>query len=83
MSIWLAASIALSCGVGLCLIACVRCDAAAAVAALNVAGVVTVLDLLTLTVAFSRQPFVDLAVVLAALSMGGTLAFARFLERRR
>lgn len=82
MSIWLAASIALSCGLGVCLIACVRADTAAALAALNLAGVVAVLDLVTLTVAFSRQPFVDLAVVLAPLSMGGTLAFVRFLERQ-
>ena len=83
MSIWLAVSIALSCGLGLCLIGCLRSDPAAALAALNLAGVVAVLELVTLTVAFSRQPFVDLAVVLAPLSMGGTLAFVRFLERRR
>ncbi len=83
MSIWLAASIALSCGIGLCLLACVRGEQPAALAALNLAGVVAVLDLVTLTVAFSRQPFVDLAVVLAPLSMGGTLAFVRFLERQK
>lgn len=81
MSIWMAASIALNCGVGLCLMACVRCDTAAALAALNLAGVVVVLELVTLTVAFSRQPFVDLAVALAPLAVGGTLAAVRFLER--
>lgn len=83
MNIWMAASIALSCGVGLCLLACVRSDSAAALAALNVAGVVVVLELVTMTVAFAREPFIDLAVVLAPLAMGGTLAFVRFLEGRR
>jgi multisubunit Na+/H+ antiporter MnhF subunit len=83
MNIWMAASIALSCGLGLCLVACVRSSAAAALAALNLAGVVCALSLLTLTVALARQPFADLAVVLAPLSMGGTLAVVRFLERVR
>lgn len=83
MNIWIAASIALSCGLALCLVACLRTDTAGALAALNLAGVVAVLELITLTVGFARQPFVDLAVILAPLSMGGTLAFVRFLERGR
>lgn len=83
MNIWLAVSVALSCGLGLCLTACIRSDTAAALAALNLAAVVAVLELVTLTVAFSRQPFVDLAVVLAPLAAGGTLVVARFLERSR
>jgi multisubunit Na+/H+ antiporter MnhF subunit len=83
MTIWMVASIALNCGLGLCLAACLRSDASGSLAALNLAGMITVLEMVTLTVAFDRQPFVDLAVILAPLSMGGTLAFARFLERRR
>jgi multisubunit Na+/H+ antiporter MnhF subunit len=83
MSLWTAASIALTCGIGLCLVACLRCETVDALAALNLCGVVAVLDLVTMTVAFSRQPFIDLAVVLAPLAMGGSLAFTRFLERRR
>ena len=46
-------------------------------------GVGTVLILVTLSVAFSRQAFVDLAVVLAPLAIGGSLAFVRYLERQR
>jgi multisubunit Na+/H+ antiporter MnhF subunit len=80
MSVWLAASIALSCGIGLCLLACVRADAAAALAALNVASVTAVLALVTMTVAFARQPFIDLAVALAPLALAGSLAFVRYLE---
>ena len=82
MSVWLAASIALSCGLGACLLACLRADTAAALAALNVAGVTAGLALVTMTVAFARQPFIDLAVVLAPLSLAGSLAFVRYLARR-
>ncbi len=83
MSIWTAASIVLACGLGLCLLACLRSDTGAALAALNLAGVTAVLALVTMTVALDRQSFIDLAVVLAPLSVGGTLAFVRFLERTR
>lgn len=83
MNIWLAASIALVAGLLPCTLACLRRDPAAGLAALNVAGATAVLALVTLTVAFSRQAFVDLAVVLAALSIGGSLAWIRYLERRR
>lgn len=82
MSVWLAASIALSAGVGACLLACLRADTAAALAALNVAGVTAALALVTMTVGFARQPFIDLAVVLAPLSIAGSLAFVRYLARR-
>lgn len=83
MNVWLAASIALIAGLLPCMLACLRGNAASALAALNVAGATTVLALVTLSVAFSRQAFVDLAVVLAALSIGGSLAWIRYLERRR
>ncbi|HEY1524579.1 MAG TPA: monovalent cation/H+ antiporter complex subunit F [Solirubrobacteraceae bacterium] len=83
MNVWIAASIALSVGLGICLLACLRADAAGALAALNLAGIVACLDLVTLTVGFSRQPFIDLAVVLAPLAMLGSLAFTRLLEHRK
>lgn len=83
MSSWLAASIAMLAGLAPAAAACLRRDAAAVLAALNVAGATTVLILVTLSVAFGRQPFIDLAVVLAPLSIGGSLAFARYLERQR
>jgi multisubunit Na+/H+ antiporter MnhF subunit len=53
-----------------------------ALVALNLAGVLTVLILITLSLAFGRQPFIDLAVVLAPASAVGLLVFVRFLERR-
>lgn len=83
MSIWLAASIVMLAGLVPVTIACTRRDAASFLAALNVASAVAVLILVTLSVAFSRQAFVDLAVVLAPLSLGGSLAVVRYLERQR
>ena len=82
MSVWMAASIALACGFVPCAITCLRADTVSALAALNLAGVLALLILVTLTVAFGRQPFIDLAVVLGPISLGGLLAFVRFLERR-
>lgn len=83
MSEWLLASILLSGGVMACGVACVRSDLPSALAALNVASTVAVLLMVTLTVAFGRQPFIDLAVVMGPLGISGSLAFVRFLERRR
>jgi multisubunit Na+/H+ antiporter MnhF subunit len=82
MSAWLLASIVLSAGLMACALACLRCEPPAAVAALNVGSVVTVMLMVTLTEAFKRQPFIDLAVVLAPLGLLGSMVFVRFLERR-
>ena len=83
MNVWLAASLVLAAGFVPCLWVCVRGDFGSAVAALSVASVLTVVLLMTLTVAFARPPFIELAVVLGPMAVIGTLMFARFLERRR
>lgn len=82
MNPWLLASILLACGLMLCALACLRADPPAALAALSVATSVGVLLMVTLTEAFGRQPFMDLAVVLGPIGIAGSLAFVRFLERR-
>ena len=82
MSPWLLASILLSGGLMLCALACLRSDPPATLAALNVASVVAVMLMVTLTEAFARQPFIDLAQVMAPLSLVGSLAFVRYLGRR-
>ena len=51
-------------------------------AAIEVAGVLTSTILMLLSEGFHRQPFIDLAVVLAPLSLIGSLTFARVMERR-
>jgi multisubunit Na+/H+ antiporter MnhF subunit len=56
-------------------------SAAAALAAVEVAGVLTVTALMVLSEGFHRQPFIDLAVVMALVSIVGSLTFARMMER--
>jgi multicomponent Na+:H+ antiporter subunit F len=68
-------------GLGPCLIAVSRGDAAARLAALNLAGPLTVLLCLVLAAAFQRSSYVDVALVLAPVSFAGSLVYARFLER--
>lgn len=83
MNIWLAATVALCAGFIPCAVVAARSDMPSAVVALNLAGVLTVLSLITLCMAFGRQPFIDLAVALGPTSIVGLLAFVRFLERHR
>jgi multisubunit Na+/H+ antiporter MnhF subunit len=83
LSPWLLASIVLVGGMVPCLVAAARGDELAGLPALSLAGVVTVALLLALTEAFHRQPFIDLAEVLAVLAPAGSLAFVRFMGRHR
>jgi len=50
-------------------------------AALELAGVLLTTILMLLAEGFHRQPFVDLAVVFAPLSLVGSLLYARLMER--
>ena len=50
-------------------------------AALELSGTIGTAVFLLLAQAVHRQPFVDLALVLAVVSFVGSLAFARLLER--
>lgn len=63
-----------------CLGVCLLAGAAHALAAFEVASTVLVSVLMILSEGFHRQPFVDLAVVLALISIVGSLAFARLME---
>jgi multisubunit Na+/H+ antiporter MnhF subunit len=64
-----------------CLGVCVLAGAAHALAAFEVAGTLTTTVLVLLSEGFHRQPFVDLAIVLALASIVGAIAFARLMER--
>ncbi len=82
MNEWLLAALVLVvAGLGPCLFVCVASSAIEGLVALELAGVIAAGVLLLLAEGLHRQPFVDLAVVLAAVSFVGALAFARFLER--
>jgi multisubunit Na+/H+ antiporter MnhF subunit len=52
-----------------------------ALAALEVAGTLAASVLMLLAEGFHRQPFIDLALVLALLSLIGAMAFARLMEK--
>ncbi len=58
-----------------------RGDVVARAAGLQMAGVTVTLLLLVLAQAFAASFLQDLALTLAAMSFGGGLVFARFLER--
>jgi len=82
MNEWILAAIVLLLGGILpCLVVSVRASVMEGLVALEMAGVIAVLVLLLFAEGFQRQPFVDLALVLALLSFVGTLAFVSFMER--
>jgi multisubunit Na+/H+ antiporter MnhF subunit len=64
-----------------CLGVCVFGSAVSALVAFELAGTLLSTALMLLAEGFHRQPFVDLALCFALLSMLGALAFARLMER--
>ena len=63
-----------------CLGVCLLADVTDALAAVEVASVLAVSALMALSEGFQRQPFIDLALVLAMLGLIGSLVFARMME---
>jgi multisubunit Na+/H+ antiporter MnhF subunit len=59
---------------------CLWAGVTSALAALEIAGTLTVSALMLLAEGFQRQPFIDLALVLAFLAVIGGLVFARMME---
>jgi multisubunit Na+/H+ antiporter MnhF subunit len=78
---WEIVAAALGAGLIPCLAVCVLAGVAHALAALELGGVLLTTILLALSEGLQRQPFVDLAIVFALLSLIGALAFARLMER--
>lgn len=81
MNVWEVCAVVLAGSMLPCIGVCVFASATAALAALEVLGTVTTTVLMILAEAFHRQPFIDLAVVFAFLSIIGALAFARLMEQ--
>ncbi|HWC85964.1 MAG TPA: monovalent cation/H+ antiporter complex subunit F [Solirubrobacteraceae bacterium] len=65
-----------------CLAVCSLAPPPHGLAALEIAGVLVCTILILLSEGFHRQAFIDLAVVLAPLSLVGSLTFARLMERQ-
>ena len=81
MNVWLAAALVLIAAmVPLGLVCFLVPRAVDGLVALDLAGTNAALILLLLSEGLKRQPFGDLALVLAVLSFIGTVAFSYFLE---
>jgi multisubunit Na+/H+ antiporter MnhF subunit len=63
-----------------CLAVCALAPVPSGLAALEVAAVLLATILMLLSEGFRRQPFIDLAVVFAMMSLVGSLTFARMME---
>lgn len=81
MSPWMLASAVLVAALVPCSVAAFRGRVFDRLVGLEMAGVVLTLVLLTLCEATHRTPFVDLALALSVLALGGALVFVRVLER--
>jgi multisubunit Na+/H+ antiporter MnhF subunit len=80
MNEWEIVAAVLGAGLVGCVAVCALTDAADGLVALEIAGTLVSTILMALAEGLQRQPFVDLAVVLAPLSLIGAFVFARLLE---
>jgi multisubunit Na+/H+ antiporter MnhF subunit len=81
MNEWELGALVLIAGIVPCLGVCVFAGATHALAAFEVACTLMTTILMLLSEGFHRQPFADLAITLALLSIIGAIAFARLMER--
>jgi len=78
---FLAAAVALLVALLPCGWVCWRAEPESRLVALSLAGTIQSLVLLLIAVGSGEPAIASVAVVLVAMSAGGSLAFARFLER--
>jgi multisubunit Na+/H+ antiporter MnhF subunit len=80
MNAWMMTALA----IGGCLIpcawTCLRGSPERRLVGLEMAGIIVIVELVLLTMAYGRLPFMDLPLTLAMLTFGAVLVFARFLE---
>jgi multisubunit Na+/H+ antiporter MnhF subunit len=80
MNEWEIAALVLGAATVPCLGVCVLGRVTSALAALELAGTLLSSALMALCEGFHRQPFIDLALLFALLSMIGAMVFARLME---
>jgi multisubunit Na+/H+ antiporter MnhF subunit len=80
MNEWEIAALVLGAAVVPCLGVCLLGRVTSALAALELAGTLVSSALMALCEGFHRQPFIDLALLFALLSMIGAMVFARLME---
>ena len=81
MNEWQIAAAVLGAALIPCALVALLATAPHGLAAVEVASVLLSTILMLLSEGFHRQPFIDLAVVFAVLSLIGSLTFARLMER--
>ncbi len=81
MNEWEIAAAILGCALIPCLVLALVAAPTSGLAGLQVASVLLATILVLLSEGFHRQPFIDLAVVFAPMSMISSLMFARLMER--
>ena len=64
-----------------CIAVCLLARPTDGLVAMEIASVLTCTILILLSEGFRRQPFIELAYVLAPMSLIGSLVFARLMER--
>jgi len=82
MNEWEIASVVLIGAILPCVGICALAGAMDALAALELGGTLTTTALMALSEGLHRQPFIDLALVLALVSPIGALVFARMMGAR-
>jgi multisubunit Na+/H+ antiporter MnhF subunit len=80
MNQWLVVATVLGAGLLPCVVVCSLARPFDGLAALEVGSALTSTVLVLLAEGLHREPFVDLALVFAAASLVGTIAFARLME---
>lgn len=80
MNAWLIAALVLLPALAACGGVCLFSSVEAGLVALELAGVLAATELMLLAAGTGRQPFIDLAVVMAVMALAGSLAFVRVLE---
>ena len=81
MNEWLIAATVLGFALIPCAVVALVAAPPTGLVALELAGVLVSTILMLLSEGFHRQPFIDLAVVLAPMALVGSLMFARLMER--
>ena len=82
MSVWLLAVVVLVLAWLPCLAVCVFASEFDALVAVELGSTLLTSVLMLLSIAFRRQPFIDLALAFVLVSIVGSLAFARMMEEK-
>lgn len=81
MNLWLIAAAGVAATLVPCAAMTLRGAPERRLVGLEMTSLVLTITLVLLTIGYGREPFIDLPLVLAVLSFGSGIVFARFLEK--